>query len=807
MDLFKHTIKDWENQKLLHRNRLRPHSTMHPFPDAETACAVSRDKTPYVQLLNGKWQFCYVASPEEAPEGFFTETFDISRWRTLPVPSHWQLHGFGRPHYTNDQYPFPVDPPRVPTENPTGLYKRRFTLPAEWKERFITITFEGVDSCFYLWVNGREAGFSKGSRMPAEFDITNIVRPGENSLAVMVVQWSDASYIEDQDQWWLSGIFRDVYLTARPKVFIRDIFAKAPANGSFSAEIVVKNDTDTNAEGFIVEAQLFSSEKKAVFKEPLSAKTGVASQGESIVSIQSAVQNPLLWSAERPHLYTLVVSIKDSSNSVLGAASCRIGFKTVAIKKGVFNINGVPVKLKGVNRHEIHPDYGRAVPYETMVKDITLMKQHNINTVRCSHYPHDPRWLDLCDEYGMYVVDEADLECHGFCFIKDWSRISKDPSWNDAYVDRMVRMVERDKNHACVVIWSLGNESGFGRNHQAMAAYAKQRDPSRPIHYEGSEEPHPDPCCDIVSVMYPTVAKLEDEGKRVDEPDRPYYMCEYAHAMGNGPGNLKEYWDVIYAYPRLMGGCVWEWVDHGLRAHTPDGREYIAYGGDFGDEPNDGNFVIDGLVFPDRVPSPGLIDFKKHIEPVKIEALDALQGKFKVTNRYDFIDVSELQCEWSLSDGKHTIASGTIETPDIAAHASGEITIPFTTPVPEPGKEYWFFLRFVLTRDTLWATARHEVAWEQFKVPLALPIAAKARHEAASIVSYTATKNAIMVSGRDFSMVFDPLRGRLVSWKASGKDLIRTGPALNLWRPVIDNDRKFVEKWRVAGYHWLQEKA
>ena len=625
-------FNDWENLSVLHHNREAPHATLVPYPDEAAALAgdghgsacAPLSALPLIQLLNGYWRFKYLPSPRDVPEGFEKPEDAAEGWDAIPVPSCWQMLGYGKPNYTNVHYPYPVDPPRVPQENPVGLYRRTFSVPEGWDGKRVFLTFEGVCSAFYVWVNGKRAGFSKGSHMPAEFDVTRCVRTGENLLAVQVFQWSDGSYLEDQDMWRLNGIFRDVRLTARPEVFVRDVEARALldercGHGRLEAVLSLRNSGSRKSKALCAAVSLLDPLGRVVEKARLELRAGVAAGREATLTGRLRVDAPLLWSAEAPNLYTLLVSLYGEDGAVTEVIRQNVGFRRVEIKGGVFQFNGVPIKLQGVNRHDTHPDLGYAVSLESMIQDITLMKRHNVNAVRTSHYPNDPRWLDLCDRFGLYVVDEADLEAHGFGYEAPLIP-ARMPEFRTAFLDRAMRMVERDKNHPSIMMWSLGNEAGYGPNHVAMADWIRRRDPARLIHYEGERhhpEPRPAPVGDVASTMYPTVAELQAEGEKRGDP-RPFFMCEYAHAMGNGPGNLREYWETIRAHPRLMGGCVWEWVDHSIRRRTAAGGEWFAYGGDFGDEPNDGNFCIDGLCFPDRIPHTGLIEYKKIIEPVAV---------------------------------------------------------------------------------------------------------------------------------------------------------------------------------------------
>ncbi len=804
---------DWENPQVIERNRLPARAYAIPYPDEASALAGERGASPWVRMLNGVWKFNFTDHPARQPQGCELEEFDDTDWDDIPVPSSWQLEGYGRPHYTNVVYPFPTDPPRVPSENPTGVYRRRFFIPNDWTEREILLRFEGVDSAFHVWVNGRLAGYSQGSRMASEFDITSLVRPGRNQIAVRVVQWSDGSYLEDQDMWWLSGIFRDVYLLAMPRVCLFDFEARTELDDQYKdavlrVEAVLRNFTTKLEGGLKVEAKLLDANRLPVWGRPVSAATGLSPNGAARVTLEAAVTNPLKWSAEEPNLYTLVLTLRDNAGATLQVVAARIGFRQVELKDGNLLVNGVRVMFKGANRHDHDCELGKAVSLEAMRKDVLLMKQHNLNAVRTSHYPNDPRFYDLCDEYGLYVIDEADLECHGFATVGDWNRLSNAPEWRDAYLDRMERMVERDKNHPCIVMWSLGNEAGFGVNHEAMAEWAKRRDPTRLIHYERDLETK---VADVQSQMYTHPDQLIELGKP-RKYDKPFILCEYCHAMGNGPGALKEYWDIFYSYKRLQGGFVWDWIDQGIRVANEEGEEFFAYGGDFGDEPNDAQFLINGLCFPDRTPSPGLIEYKKVIQPVKIEAADLAAGKLSVTNRYDFLSLSHLDIGWDVRAEGEVIQNGALKPIDLAPGKSRRITIPFARPpILKPETEYWLTVRFTLAADTRWAKQGHEVAWAQFKLPFKAPAAPVVKASSLPPLAAVEEGTEIVVRGEDFEMRFDQTTGRLAAWRHEGMDLVTAGPRLNFWRATTDNDRGFNgrmdQKWRDAGLHRLQHRV
>ena len=798
-------MNDWENPAVTNINRLPGRAYAFPYPDEASAKAGT---SPWVQPLNGRWKFHYAETPAEAPQDFHEEGFDTSAWDDIPVPSNWQMCGYGHPHYTNVQYPFPVDPPRVPTENPTGSYHRDFYVPDGWSGRQVFLRFEGVDSAFYVWVNGRMAGFSKGSRIPAEFDVTSLVRPGMNSIAVRVYQWSDGSYCEDQDMWWLSGIFREVYLIAAPKTHLWDVkvntdFDESYTNAILKLAALVQN-YDAKAANATLDVALLDADGKTIG----TTSAPVKANGDAQIDLSIPVDGARKWSAEDPYLYTALVSLKDSQGSTIETTPVKVGFRQVEMKGGNLLVNGVPIIFKGVNRHEFHPDLGRALPIETMAQDILIMKTHNINAVRTSHYSDDPRWYDLCDYYGIYLIDECDLETHGFGMQPEWrGNPTNDPAWEDACVDRMERMVRRDKNHPSVIMWSLGNEANFGCNHLAMAAKTRELD-SRPIHYEGDYQLQ---TADVYSRMYPHVNDVIAIGKGTyDGPARykemPFIMCEYAHAMGNGPGGLLEYWDAFYKYPRLQGGFIWEWIDHGIRTHTDDGREFFGYGGDFGDVPNDGCFICDGLIFPDRTPSPGLIEYKKVIEPVKVEAVDLSAGKFTIINRYDFASLDHLALSWTVTADGEVVKSGTAPIPSVKAGKRVRLNLPYEVPAVAPSAECYLTLSFILNRDTIWAERGHEVAWAQFRLE---SYSSHLSHTSHPPITLADTGNTIRVAGVDFELTFDKIHARIADWTANGQRLIETGPRLNFWRATTNNDRSWTnaKSWRDSWLHILLHRT
>lgn len=818
---------DYENHHVLHRNRLPARTHFATYPDEETA--LSGRTSPWELSLNGVWRFQYALTPIEAPGHFAGEGFDDTGWDHLSVPSNWQMHGYGRPHYTNVQYPFPIDPPRVPSDNPTGSYRRQFHLPPGWEGRQLILRFDGVDSAFEVYLNGHFVGFSKGSRVSAEFDVTAHARAGENLLAVRVYQWSDGSYLEDQDMWWLSGIFRDVTLLATPQSSLWDLRVEPTLDPDLSAATLTVQaslaDAPDAGQPRRIGIRLLDMDGHPVEEAATSAELTTGPDATADVGLQSSVEAPRLWSAEHPYLYTLLVTLYDENDSVGAVVPQKIGFRRVERDGVRLLVNGKAIKLHGVNRHEHHPDLGRAVPRETMLEDVLLMKRNNIDTVRTSHYPPHPYFLDLCDAYGLYVIDEADLECHGLIYAQQPFFLSDAPEWRAAYVDRMQRMVERDKNHASIIMWSLGNESGFGSNHVAMADWCRAFDSSRLIHYEGDRHGR---SSDVISQMYTSVPDLisfgegeQDVGnespytasvKQAEYVDKPFFLCEYAHAMGNGPGGLTDYWDAIRGHERLLGGCVWEWLDHGIRTTTPDGRTYFAYGGDFGDEPNDDNFVCDGLLFPDRTPSPGLFELKKMLEPVHVVdlALTADGASLEVHNRYAFRTLEHLNADWQVTRDGSVIAAGTSELPEVGPGVSATIDIPYSLPAPSAGAVYYLALRFTLARATTWAETGHEIAFAQFELPIAAP---RSTYPSAGMGRLTTREDqrSLRLQSGETMLAFDKALGMLDRWSVAGESLLVGGPRLSFWRAAIDNEargggERVVQEWRARYLHRMQHR-
>jgi beta-galactosidase len=728
--------------------------------------------------LNGQWRFRLsdraVAEPDLA-----AEDFDDSGWGSIPVPSHWQLQGYGAPAYTNVRYPFPVDPPHVPDENPTGDYRLRFEIPADWPDDSVLLRFDGIDSFATVWLNGDQIGTVGGSRIPHEFDVTDrLRRDAPNTLAVRVNQWSSGSYLEDQDMWWMSGIFRDVTVISRTPTGVNDYFVHADFDHRTGAG-TLRVDTDVPARLLLPELGVDVPAGETV----------------RLARVES-------WSAEVPRLYDAeLVTPRER-------IALRIGFRSILITDGVLTVNGRRILFRGVNRHEFDLDTGRTIDEATMIRDIVLMKQNNINAVRTSHYPPHPRFLELCDEYGLWVIDECDLETHGFMVDSPTPLPGNpvdDPAWRGTIVERMRRMVERDKNRPSVIIWSFGNECGPGRNFGAMSEFARDRDPSRPLHYERDKSSQ---YTDIYSLMYPPHAEVESIGRREEVPwpdpalderrrNMPFLMCEYGHAMGNGPGGLKEYQDLFEKYPRCQGGFIWEWIDQAIRTKTPDGREFYGYGGDFGEPLHDGNFVADGLLFPDRTSSPGLVEFKKVIEPVRIEQ-DA--AGIRISNLHDFRDLEHLAFGWVVEADGVEVTQGPLAVGTVAAGQRVVVPVPVAAVAAVAGSgENWLTIRATLLEDTAWAPEGHEVAWGQLLLSASAPVVSPAGRTAP-----VTTSGVVRLGDAEFSAT----DGRLVRLGALALD----GPRLEVWRAPVDNDRAFSREprevaWRALGLDRMRHRV
>jgi beta-galactosidase len=783
-------INDWENPAVVGINKYAAHCTLIPYPDERMAIENNRLQSPDFQSLDGYWKFNWVERPDDRPVDFYLPGYDDSDWKQIAVPSNWEFQGYGVPIYVNIPYEWTrnPDPPQIPHDyNPVGSYRQHFNIPESWKDKQIIIHFGGVKSAFYLWINGKKVGYSQDSKTPAEFNITGYVKPGTNLLAVEVYRWSDGSYLECQDMWRISGIEREVYLYAHPAVYIRDYFVHAGltndyTDGDFKLDVDVFNSHGKTAKNLSLRAKLFSADGRSTVAS-FSEEIDLNKHEDGQIQFEQLVKNPLKWTAETPNLYTLVLSVYNNDGVCEEAVSCKIGFRTSEIKNGRLLVNGVPVMIKGVNRHEHDPVKIHVMTDEMMLEDIRLMKQFNINTVRTCHYPNVPRWYELCDQYGLYVIDEANIESHGMGYDPDRT-LGNDPRFMTAHLARVRSMLERDKNHPSIIIWSMGNEAGDGVNFDTCYNWIKWRDPSRPVQYERAELGRN---TDIYCPMYPDVEYLAEYASKPQA--RPLIMCEYAHAMGNSTGNLQEYWDVIESHPQLQGGCIWDWVDQGIQQTDSKGRIYYAYGGDFGPPgtPSDSNFCINGLVLPDRTPHPGLYEVKKVYQYIGIKPMDGSVGKISVKNKYDFISADKLDIRWQLKGDDKIIASGIIEKPDIAPKEERMFDLGLPVVEPLPGVEY--FLNFsVTTRESSGLIPKgHEVASEQ--IPLLWKAGVKPVKDKAFLETvWSQDRKMLTVSGADFYVKFDTLTGIMTSLEYDGKEFLTRGPEPNFWRAPTDND-------------------
>jgi beta-galactosidase len=915
---------DWENEQVLHLNTEPPRATFIPFATVDQALHENPTNSPYYFSLNGEWKFHWVGNPEERPAHFFETNFDDTIWTNIAVPSNWEMKGYGTPIYLGSGYPFKIDPPRVTGEpptnswtaytnrNPVGSYRRTFELPKNWDSRRVFIHFDGVGSAFYIWCNGARVGFSKDSRTPAEFDLTDFLQTGTNQIAVEVYRWNDGSYLEDQDMWRMSGIFRPVYLYSTAAARIRDFAVRTDLDSNYcDATLQIKPELaahDLALSNWTVHVQLFDANDKPVLltassdttnrivkiktkdkadskadatskvkskstakaksksktaaKSDAKAKDGkskkkpapviftttnltrdadeilnadfsskildarMAQRGEpKFAWLEANLKNPAKWTAETPNLYTLVLTLNDTNGNVVEADSCKVGFRKIETRGGQLLVNGQPIKLRGVNRHEIDPDTGYTMSDARMLQDITLMKQDNINAVRTCHYPDDPRWYELCDRLGLYVLDEANICTHGTRGF-----LANTPSWVGVFLDRAERLAERDKNHPSVIIWSMANESGYGPNFAAVSGWLHEFDPTRPVHYEGAQTTNDAPkTVDIIGRFYPRLAnepyampedpwnlrwnKTLEIAQRTND-SRPVLATEYAHAMGNAVGNLQEYWNEIYSHPRMLGGFIWEWCDQGLhKAQTNAPAEFFtALGGDFGDAPNAGGFNIKGLVNAEREIFPKYYEVKKVYQPVEIAPLNLKPGKveLKITNRNSFLNLTNYEARWSVTSSEgNEIQSGILKPVDCAPGKNCEVKIPVEKiRDAKAGEEFWLRVSFHTREDSSWAKAGFEIAGQQFALPVKTP-AKKNAVETFPPLKLFSTNDTVTVTGTNFSATFSRTAGTLTSWQLGGREMLAqttneaSGPALQLFRAPTDNDKGFgkwlARDWRKTG--------
>ena len=835
--------RTWIEPELTGVGRLPMRSPMVPFPDAASARAGEirldhdgRDSSPWFRSLDGTWRFRYVERPEDVPDDFAAPDLDDGDaggdWSPIAVPGNWTMQGWGRPHYTNVVMPFPGRPPKVPDANPTGLYRTSFSRPTSWSGRRIVLHVGGAESVLYVYLNGVAVGMGKDSRLPSEFDITALVRRGRNTVACMVVKWSDASHIEDQDQWWMGGLHRSVYLYATEPTHVADVHATAglegdPGTGDDLVGTLAVRTTVGFAgrvePGWHVEHRLETLAGRVVAPRPGRALGEVPSNLRPYVFSGHKVSSRLRvsgvrpWSAEDPYLYRLVISLLAPDGSVREVVTQRVGFRRVEVADRELLVNGRPVRINGVNRHDHHPDRGKAVTPADMRADLTTMKRHNINAVRCSHYPNDHRFYDLCDELGLYVFDEADIESHA------WNNsLCHDPRYLGAFVERGARMVQRDKNHASIIVWSLGNESGYGAAHDAMAGWIRRVDRSRPLHYEGAIDGDldaPAPCTDIVCPMYASIDQIVAWAERGLDRRRPLILCEYSHAMGNSNGSLADYVAAFDAHHGLQGGFIWEWKDHGLAHTKPDGTPYRAYGGQFGETPHDGNFVADGLVGPDGDPHPALREVAYLFRPVAFTATDAdlRRGRVRVHNRQWFSDLGGMRARWELTVDGRRVQRGTLDLPDVAPGGNARAELGLVVPVVEPGQEAHLTIRVTRGHATAWSAAGHEVAWDQLVVPAPTSrIAVRPLPRRGAVTSERVADDRQVVTVGPVAVGVDLVAGTVASIGWHGREVLTAPVQAEIWRAPIDNDGfklmdwiepRVLDRWQAWGLDALRRTS
>jgi beta-galactosidase len=793
---------DWENQAVFEINREAPRAWFIPFQTMKEAQGEDIWASGLIQSLNGPWQFHLSQNPGQRPYYFFMDDYDTQEWDTIPVPSNWEMEAYDYPIYTNVKFPHEKNPPFMQKHyNPVGSYKRSFTIPPEWKDMEIFLHLGALSSAMYIWINETQVGYSEDSKTPAEFNITPYLHPGQNSLAVEVYKWSDASYLEDQDFWRLGGITRDVFLMARNPQHIRDFRVYAGLDDSYSDGIlrlgVEVVGPEMGKKGSLsLQTRLMDEQGKVIMDETRALT--LAGEMEEVI-FEKTLPSVRQWSAEIPNLYKLQLTLKDEHGAEIETIQQDVGFRMVEIRDGKLHVNGRYVYLKGANLHEHHDVKGHVVDEATMLKDILLMKSHNLNAVRTSHYPQPERWYELCNIYGLYLVDEANIESHGMGYGKE--SLAKDSTWMAAHLFRTRNMFERDKNQASVIIWSLGNEAGNGINFKATYDYLKKKDSSRPVQYE---QAHLQENTDIICPMYMSIERMEkyalsENGK----PSRPLIQCEYAHAMGNSLGNFQDYWDVIEKYDALQGGFIWDWVDQGILVRTEDGQEYWAYGGDFGpdDVPSDGNFCLNGIVNPDRGIKPALLEVKKVYQNIGFTGVDLEIGILEIQNKHAFLNLDQFNFEWKIRSNGETLQQGVIENLELPPGKKSRINLAYQFD-PQGKQEYFLNIEASLKSSAGLLKEGIVLAREQFQLPYLGEETAR-MHEMPAL-ELLENETDITVSGSNFLIRFDPVQGEMTAFRYEGEELLLQGPVPNFWRAPIDNDLgnynyKRAGVWRNAG--------
>ena len=783
----------WENIQLTHENRLPPRAYFFSYDTVSRARTFAREASSHFLSLSGKWNFRFFTNPLLVPENFTSEY--MADWGDITVPGMWQMEGHGQLQYTDEGFPFPVDVPWVPSDNPTGAYQRWFTLSESWQEKQTLIKFDGVETYFEVYVNGRYIGFSKGSRLSAEFDISDAVHSGQNLLCVRVMQWADSTYIEDQDMWWTAGIFRDVYLLGKSLTHVRDFtvkttFDEAYRDATLFCQLELEN---LAARPGCVQLDYTLYDGETVLHKGTTDNLTVSERAETAFSIE--VRQPRQWSAESPDLYHLVMTLKDNHGQTLEIIPQRIGFRDIKVKDGLFYVNNRYLKLHGVNRHDNDHLRGRAVGMDRVERDLILMKQHNINSVRTAHYPNDPRFYELCDLYGLFVMAETDVESHGFANVGDLSRITDDPVWEPVYVERIERHIHAQKNHPSIIIWSLGNESGYGCNIRAMARAAKALDDTRLLHYEEDRDAE---VVDIISTMYTRVPLMNLFGEYPHA--KPRIICEYAHAMGNGPGGLTEYQNVFDRHDCIQGHYVWEWCDHGIQKTDASGNIWYAYGGDFGDYPNNYNFCLDGLIYSDQTPGQGLREYKQVIAPVKLRWQN---GELHVDNRLWFTSLDDYTLLTEVRAEGETLHSEPLNITGLAPNSSRSVSLH----VPElDEREAFLTVRIIKNSPTRYSEVGHEIAVYQFPLKGRTARPTPFINTSATPLRLEEDRLSCTVTGHNFRATFSKVSGKLSAWQVNGEEYLTREPKINFFKPMIDNHKQEYEGlWQPYHFQIMQE--
>ncbi|MDF7813061.1 glycoside hydrolase family 2 TIM barrel-domain containing protein [Hymenobacter sp. YC55] len=801
---------EWENPRVFEQNKEKPHASFMVYEKPADVVADDYRRSPYYQSLNGDWKFNYVPRPADRPQDFYQPTFNDASWKNIKVPSNWEIQGYGTPIYTNIVYPFPKNQPFIDgRDNPVGTYRRTFTVPAGWAGREVLLNFGSISGYGVVYVNGQRVGMTKVAKSPAEFDITKYLKPGENSLAVQVFRWHDGSYLEDQDFWRLSGLDRDVAIYSLPKQTIWDFFVHADLDpsyrqGQFIADVTVRNFATAAGTPGRVTVEVLDANGKTVLRQQ-QAVPAPGAAGLQTVKVSGSVKNVRPWSAETPTLYQCRLTLEDAQGKPLAITGSKIGFRKVEIKNAQLLVNGVPVEVHGVNRHELEPTTGRVVTEAGMRRDLELMKLHNINAVRTSHYPNHELWYKLCDEYGFYLVDEANIETHGYG-AELQGRFDKTvhpaylPEWAPAHMDRIERVVERDKNHPSVIIWSMGNECGNGPVFHDAYKWMKQRDPSRPVQFEQAGE---DWDTDIVCPMYPGMNSMRAYANATDKK-RPFIMCEYSHAMGNSNGNFQEYWDLIRSKPHMQGGFIWDWVDQGLQTSTPDGRKFYAYGGDLGGYhlQNDENFCANGLVAADRTPHPGLLEVKKVYQDIRFSAVKPAEGRITVINGFSFINLDRYNFRWELLRNGTMVKQGKFDV-KLAPQQQKEIKVALPAMPSQPGTEYVLNVFAETKAAGPLVPAGHEVAREQFVLTPAATLFTATKPAGTGSLQVKREGDKLTFTAGDVRGEFNTKQGRLVDYRLRDQQVVGNYPEPYFWRAPTDNDfgsgmQQTLSVWRTA---------